>query len=55
MRVTHEMTVEVRRLKELSYGKCDSCEMFSSDLRFVNGKLICEECRDEFDRSGEVI
>ena len=26
-------------------GYCDSCEVYSNDLREVDGKFLCEECR----------
>ncbi|TRO49080.1 hypothetical protein E2P65_01740 [Candidatus Bathyarchaeota archaeon] len=28
-------------------GYCSMCEQYSSNLRFIDGELICEECRAE--------
>jgi hypothetical protein len=26
-------------------GYCDNCEMYSNDLREIDGDFLCEECR----------
>ena len=32
-------------------GYCDRCDMYSSNLRSVNGEFICEDCRAEEDQA----
>jgi len=40
---------EYRRINEetLTSGICQKCGMYSDTLQYVNGELICEECREQ--------
>ena len=40
-----EMPTEIR--ESITSGICDSCENYSDDLKNVNGKWLCEACREE--------
>ncbi|HOW14848.1 MAG: CBS domain-containing protein [Methanosarcina sp.] len=33
--------------EELTTGVCESCEVFSVDLKFFDGRYLCEKCRQE--------
>jgi signal-transduction protein with cAMP-binding, CBS, and nucleotidyltransferase domain len=34
-------------LEEFSTGICESCETYSSDLKFIDGKYLCGKCQEE--------
>jgi len=33
--------------EEFSTGICESCETYSSDLKFIDGKYLCGKCQEE--------
>jgi formylmethanofuran dehydrogenase subunit E len=33
--------------EERTSGICDSCDSYSEDLKFSNGKWLCEDCRED--------
>lgn len=35
--------------EETRSGACESCENYSEDLKEVNGRMMCEECRSSLD------
>jgi CBS domain-containing protein len=35
--------------EEVTSGICDSCGIFSEDLKLVNDKWLCETCRDDLE------
>lgn len=38
---------EVSEVEDFQTGVCESCNVFSYDLRFVDGRYLCEKCRQE--------
>lgn len=38
---------EVSEAEEFDTGVCESCNVFSYDLRFVDGRYLCGNCRQE--------
>ncbi len=38
---------EVSEVEDFQTGVCESCNVFSYDLRFVDGRYLCEKCRHE--------
>lgn len=38
---------EVSESEDFSTGICESCDVFSYDLRFVDGRYLCGNCRQE--------
>lgn len=38
---------EVSEAEDLQTGICESCNVFSYDLRFVDGRYLCGNCRQE--------
>lgn len=38
---------EVSEAEDLQTGVCESCNVFSYDLRFVDGRYLCGNCRQE--------
>ena len=39
--------IEINRYDDLITGICDECECMSDDLRSVDGRMLCPECRAE--------
>jgi hypothetical protein len=37
--------------EETRSGVCESCENYSEDLKEVNGRMMCPECRASLDTS----
>ena len=38
---------EISDFEDFRTGICESCEVFSIDLRYVDGRYLCENCRQE--------
>jgi len=38
---------EISEAEDFSTGVCESCEVFSTDLKFVDGRYLCGNCRQE--------
>ena len=38
---------EISKAEDFSTGVCESCEVFSTDLKFVDGRYLCGNCRQE--------
>ena len=38
---------EISEAEDFSTGACESCEVFSTDLKFVDGRYLCGNCRQE--------
>ena len=38
---------EISESEDFSTGVCESCNVFSYDLRFVDGRYLCGNCRQE--------
>jgi hypothetical protein len=38
---------EISESEDFSTGVCESCEVFSYDLKYVDGRYLCGNCRQE--------
>jgi CBS-domain-containing membrane protein len=38
---------EISEAEEFDTGVCESCNVFSYDLKFVDGRYLCGNCRQE--------
>ncbi|MFB6191646.1 MAG: cyclic nucleotide-binding/CBS domain-containing protein [Candidatus Nanohaloarchaea archaeon] len=46
-----ELDAPAEPREETRSGVCEDCENYSEDLKEVNGRMMCEECRESLDVS----
>lgn len=46
-----ELKAPAEPREETRSGMCEECENYSEDLKEVNGRMMCEECRSTLDTS----